>query len=175
VATRAQPHGRLTAARILAFAAVFSVLQSAWQRWSEEPLGRWLVETLVVAPTAVLVNWLTPGVNAVADGGTVRAAGGGVRVLNGCEGFEAMFLLVAAVLVMPATPRQRLWGLAAGLPLIHALNAVRLLAMFYSFRRDPALFDTLHGLVMPLVMVAGVLAYFALWVRRVRKSHAIAA
>ncbi len=174
MATRSQPLERLTAPRILAFAAVFVVLQSAWQHWSEEPPGLWLVETLVVAPTAALVNLLTPGVNAIAAGDTVLAAGGGLRVLNGCEGFEAMFLLVAAVLAMPATWQQRSWGLAAGLSLVYLLNSIRLLALFYTFRRSPALFDTLHGLVMPLVMVAGVLVIFALWVRRVRMSRAIA-
>jgi exosortase/archaeosortase family protein len=167
------PRG-LTLGRIVAFAAVFAVLQLGWQHWQGEAAGKWVVTTVVVAPVAAAANLLTPGVRAVVDRDSVRAPGGGLRVLNGCEGFEVLFLLSAALLAAPARRRQRLLGFAVGLPALYLLSELRLLALFYAYRRDPALFDTLHGLVLPVALVAAVLLYFGLWQSWVR-SHAEAA
>lgn len=44
--------------------------------------------------------------------------------------------------------------------LVFGLNQVRLLALFYSYRENRTLFDQLHGLVMPLLLVVAAIGLF---------------
>src|SRR5262249_55701978 len=120
-------------------------------------------DTGIVQPAVSAVNLITPGVHAVALGSSIRAAGGGLNVRNGCEGTEALFLLIAALAIAPLSWSARGLGLLYGLPFVYVLNQVRILVLFYSFRSSPALFDMLHGSVTPIVLVLAVAAYFYIW------------
>lgn len=54
---------------------------------------------------------------------------------------ELVFLLIAGFVVAPLAGRSRILGVLAGIPLIYVLNQARILALFYSNRNDPDLFD----------------------------------
>ena len=142
------------------FIAAFLLLQSGWSLARGTVLERVAINDATVVPAAWLVNQLTPGVHAVAVQSSVRALGGGINVLNGCEGVEVLFLLIAALLIAPITPRRRAYGLVAGALFVWLLNQGRILVLFYANRSDKELFSLLHGTVAPLVMIVLVtLAY----------------
>jgi exosortase/archaeosortase family protein len=107
-----------------------------------------------------LINTLTPQVAAAARGPSILASDGGINVRNGCEGTEILFLLVAALLAYPFSWRLRLVGAVAGAAYVFLINQVRLLALFYSIRSDRALFNQLHGVIAPLVLILCTLAFF---------------
>ena len=69
-----------------------------------------MISDLIVAPTAHLINSLTPSVNVTALGDQVQAAGGGIVVLKGCESVEVMFMLAAAFAVLQLPWRRRVAG-----------------------------------------------------------------
>jgi len=149
--------------RGLIFLAVFTSLQIGWQAWGGTRI-RWLiVHDGTVCPAVELVNWLTPAVHAGAVGFSLVAPGGGLNILNGCEGTEALFMLAAAFVIAPISRRARAAGFVLGIPLVFAANEARILSLFYAFRADPALFDTLHGTVTPILMVAVITLYFYAW------------
>jgi exosortase/archaeosortase family protein len=52
-------------------------------------------------------------------------------VSAGCNGIEAMLVLVAGMLAYPATWRQRAAGIAIGAMAIRALNLARVVSLFY--------------------------------------------
>ncbi len=142
------------------FTAAFLLLQSGWSLARGTVLERIAINDATVVPAAWLVNQLTPDVHAVAVHSSVRALGGGINVLNGCEGVEVLFLLIAALLIAPITPRRRAYGLLAGALFVWLLNQGRILVLFYANRSDKELFSLLHGTVAPLVMIVLVtLAY----------------
>lgn len=87
------------------------------------------------------------------------APGGGIQILNGCDGTEVWFLLVAALLVFPFGWTRRWVGLLLGTIWVFGLNQMRLLALFYAFRQDPALFNQLHGVVAPMVLILAILGF----------------
>jgi exosortase/archaeosortase family protein len=145
------------------FAVTFGSLQFGWQAARGGVVESLVIHDLTVRPAAWLANLLTPGVQATAEGFTVHAPGGGLNVLNGCEGIEVLFLLLAAFVAGPLPPRRRLLGIAVGVPLIFALNQARIVGLFYAYRADHALFDTLHGTVAPIVLVLAVAFYFYAW------------
>lgn len=141
-------------------------LQWAWGLARGSEIERAVIDQTTVRMAATLIGQLTPDVHVAAQGASLKAAGGGLNVYNGCEGTELLFLLVAALLAYPFSWRWRAIGLAAGLPLLFALNQARLLLLFYSFRADRALFDQLHGLIAPLLLMMATLAFVAWLIRR---------
>ncbi len=149
--------------RAFAFALVFMALQAGWEAARGSWLERLWVHQLTVSSATVLINQLTPEVNAVAKGARITAPGGGLNVLFGCEGTDAVFLLAAALLVFPMSMRARLTGLLAGLVWVFLLNQLRIVALFYAFRADAGLFDLLHTAAAPLLMVVLTGLFFHLW------------
>lgn len=101
---------------------------------------------------------------------SVRALGGSINVLNGCEGVEVLFLLVAALLIAPITLSRRTYGLLAGTLFVWLLNQGRILALFYTNRSDKELFALLHGTIAPLVMIVLVTLAYVSYVSYVSTS-----
>ena len=142
------------------FVGVFALLQWAWGEARESWVERLVIHQATVKPAAALVQWITPEANARAVAASIQAPGGGLNILNGCEGTEVMFLLIAAFAAVRLGWRQKLTGLALGLVLIFALNQARILALFYAYRNERSLFDLLHTSVLPAVLIGAVALYF---------------
>lgn len=151
---------RSTRMALVIFLGVFIVLQWAWGETRGSWLERLIVHQATVTPAAKLIRLATPEIPAQAVGASIKAPGGGLNILNGCEGTEVMFLLAAALLAVRMPWRQRLPALLLGVGLVFALNQARILTLFYAFRADRSLFDALHTAVLPVVLVAATAAYF---------------
>lgn len=152
--------------RLAAFLGLFVLLQSAYAAGAGSALERWVINDLTVGSAALLVTLLRPDIGVQADGPRLLAPGGGLNVLNGCEGTDIAFLLIAAMLVAPLAWRWRLLGLAVGLPFVYVINQLRVLVLFFVYRNDRIWFEWVHGLLGPLLLVALVVAFFLLWVNR---------
>ncbi len=152
--------GRSLWQTLLGFILAFLALQGAWTACRDTWVERLVIHQATVRPAVAAIRLLTPQVLARPVQAAIEAPGGGLRILNGCEGTEIMFLLAAAFVAVPLSPRRWIPGLALGLTGIFLLNQARILILFYAFRADRALFDTLHTLVLPLLLVALVALYF---------------
>lgn len=152
-------------ATVVIFLAVFAGLQWAWGQAHETALERFVIDTATVQPSAWLAGLFTPDIQPYAQGSRLKAQGGGINILNGCEGTDVLFLLIAAFTVAPLFLRQRLIGLLLGTGLIYVLNQGRILALFYAWRADRGLFEMLHGYLAPLILVALVAIYFHFWLQ----------
>ncbi len=150
--------------RIAVFIGIFLVLQWGWSLARNTAAERIAINDATVAPAAWLVNQLTPDVHAVAVKTSIRALGGGINVLNGCEGVEVLFLLVAALLIAPISAQRKGYGLLGGALWVWALNQGRVVVLFYANRSDKELFSLLHGTVAPLAMVMLVTIAYAFYV-----------
>ena len=152
--------------RAAIFLAIFAALQLTWTSLRGSDVEWWIVHDATVRPAVWLVNIITPQVHARAVGISLRAPGGGLNILNGCEGMEALFLLLAAFIVAPISLRSRLIGLVLGIPLVYVVNQARILTLFYVYRADHSLFDPLHGMVTPIAVVLMVCCYYYAWLAR---------
>lgn len=145
------------------FVGLVVMLQWAWSQARGTPLERYVIDQATVRTSVAVINAITPDMQAVAAGSRITAPGGGLNVLNGCEGTEVLFLLVAALMAYPMSWRWRGIGLLGGTALVFVLNQCRLLALFYSYRLERAWFDQLHGLIAPMTLIVLTLAFmFAL-------------
>lgn len=150
-------------ARALGFLLIFCVLQLSWQALQGTSLEHFIIHDCTVRPAALLANILTPGVDAQAVEFRLQAPGGGLNILNGCEGTETLLLLLAAFAVAPLSWASRGTGVLWGILVVFCINQARILILFYAFRRDHALFDSLHSLVTPIAVVLLVAGYFYGW------------
>jgi len=155
-----EPPPRSLRNTLLIFIAVFALLQWGWSVARDSWLERLVVHQATVVPAAALVRLLTPEIPARAVAASIKAPGGGINILNGCEGVEVMFLLAAALAAVRLSWRHRSLGLVLGVALIFALNQARILTLFYTYRTDRGLFDALHTAVLPVLLVAATAAHF---------------
>jgi exosortase family protein XrtM len=150
----------------IAFVVIFSLLLGGFEALRGTAVERFLVETVILAPTAWLINTVTPAEQVQLIGRTlVSPDGANLHVTRGCEGVEMLLLLIAAILAFPSTLRQRLQGLLWGALLAYVLSITRLVLLHYILRYSPTLWQALHGLVLPLGPVLIMALYFLHWSR----------
>jgi exosortase family protein XrtM len=168
------PHRVRWIGRTVLFLCVFWALQSAWESVRGGPIEHWVVHDATVVAAAQIIDRLTPAIEVEASGATLLARGGGLRVLRGCEGVEAWFLLLAALTAAPMRWRRRITGMLFGTALVYVVNQLRIVALFYLYRLDRDLFAAMHGAVAPLLVVVIVGLFFRTWLHRSGVSDAAA-
>lgn len=127
----------------------------------------------IVAVAAWILALL--GEPARAAGTLIQSTAFAVDVKNGCNGVEAMLLLVAAVLAFPATAVQRLVGVAAGIAVVQALNLVRVVSLFWLGVHHRSVFELFHAAIWQTALILVAVALFLLWSRGVARRSPAAA
>jgi len=163
---------------MLRFGAIFAAVLGALFVAELTPWG----QAYFVAPwtagvanvTASLLGAFDPMV--VATGDVIRSAhtGFAVQILAGCNGVEAMIVLIAAIAAFPAPWKHRVIGAVAGVAAIQALNLVRVASLFYLGQWDRGAFEWAHlYLWQPLIMLDA-LVVFLVWIRTVPRRASLA-
>ena len=161
-----QPQARPLWLQALLFGAVFLLLQTGYGALRDTWVERLVIDTFTVKSAVWSIRAMTPDIAVEAIGTRLKAPGGGINIINGCEGTEVLFLLCAAFASVRMPWRARLAGVLVGTILVFVLNQGRVLALFYAYRSDKALFDLLHGTLAPLLLIALSAVFFFLWVER---------
>jgi exosortase H (IPTLxxWG-CTERM-specific) len=99
-----------------------------------------------------------------------------VEIKTGCNGVEAMLVLVAAIVAYPAPWRRKAIGAAAGIAIIQLLNLARVVMLFIVGRDYPARFELFHVVIGQSVIFLASIGIFLLWSSKlaassVRESH----
>ena len=161
--------------RLLIFVALFVVAffgcEILYMQSHGTGFERMFIDTLTVKPSAALINWFTPDEHVIAQGPRLVSPLARLSVLNGCEGTEAMFLLIAAITAFAAPWRHKVIGMLSGIVLVYVLNQLRIVVLYYSFRADQALFDLIHGAVGPGIIVLVACSFFFWWLKQVPPHH----
>ncbi len=130
------------------------------------------VDTFVVRPFSVVQTQAAAGVLRAARQ-DVRASGTilaqrtyAVDVKNGCNGIEALALLVVAIGAFPASWRARALGIVAGGVLLVGVNIVRIVSLFLILRDYPKAFEFAHVVVWQVLLFLLVVGFFVKWSSR---------
>jgi exosortase H (IPTLxxWG-CTERM-specific) len=101
------------------------------------------------------------------DGVVIRSMTNGfaVAIAPGCDGIEAVIILVAAVLAFPAPMKHKLIGIGIGLLAIQGLNLVRIISLFYMGQWSKVAFDWFHLYLWQALIVLDALAVWLIWLR----------
>lgn len=79
-----------------------------------------------------------------------------------CEGLEALFILIAALLTAPLSRQTILSGIFYGTLFIYSFNQLCIIGLFCSYCADKPLFYLLHGTITPLLLI-GLAGLFFQW------------
>lgn len=145
------------------FLLVFSVLQIGYSTNRGGVVEHLVIEVATVLPSVAFINLLAPQEKAQAKGSRIISPLGGLNILNGCEGTESMFLLLAAILAFSAPWKRKLKGIAVGLVLVYVLNQARIVALYFVAHHDRHWFDLLHGYVAPTLIIVLTCVFFLWW------------
>ncbi len=109
----------------------------------------------------------------VAYGPTVMSTKNGfaVTILAGCNGVEAMIVLIAAMLAFPAPWKHRLVGIAVGIVAIQALNLARIVSLFYLGQWDREVFEWAHLYVWQVLVMIDALVVWLVWLRTLPRTE----
>jgi exosortase/archaeosortase family protein len=169
--TRAEAGRRRPLRLLLLFLATFLALQYGWEMSRGTIIERVVIHDLTVQPAAWVINQILRDANVQAKEHRLVAAKARLNILNGCEGLETLFLLVAAFVAYPFVWRTRLLGIALGVGVVFVLNQARIVLLWQAFKQDKVIFGMLHGTVLPLAMIAGCLAFFLIFLAK-HEPHA---
>jgi exosortase H (IPTLxxWG-CTERM-specific) len=106
------------------------------------------------------------GFAAAGRGPSLELGATALDVRSGCDAVEPTGLFLIAVLLFPASWRQRLSGVLAGALLLQALNVLRVASLALVYPRSSRFFELLHLTIWPLVMILVALLAWVLWARR---------
>ncbi|HVG23836.1 MAG TPA: exosortase H [Thermoanaerobaculia bacterium] len=105
------------------------------------------------------------------SGTVIRSARFGVNINNGCNGVEAMLILLASIVAFPASLKARAIGLALGAVVVQLLNAIRIVTLYLLGAYQPRLFDMFHTAVWQIVVILAAIAFFLAWSARVAPNR----
>jgi len=101
--------------------------------------------------------------------------GFGVQIEAGCNGVEAMLVLLAGMLAYPAPLRWKLAGLSIGFVAIQSLNVVRIVSLYYLGQWDAHWFEWAHLYLWQSLIMLDALVVWLLWIRNAPGPRAAAA
>jgi len=138
----------------------FSLLQASFSRPAVNGFT-----AILVKGSAFLVRIF--GGHAVAQQSLLRnpLTGFAIAVEDTCNASNVVILLWAAVLAFPAGWGQKVKGIAIGTVLLHAVNLLRIISLFYLGQYSTAWFDFAHLYVWEGLMMVVTLVLFWAWVQ----------
>lgn len=102
-------------------------------------------------------------------------SGGGIQIVAGCNGVEAVLILVSAVLAFPAPWKHKLAGVAIGFVAIQALNLVRIISLYYLQRWNHVWFEWFHLYLWQALIILDALIFWLVWLRWLPPARTAAA
>jgi len=143
-------------------------------------LTRFAEQHVILPFTAVLADasaWIIHLFDAdtVSYGKHIQNADGSfiIAIERGCNGVEAVIILVAAILAFPAPWRHKAIGLGLGFCAIQALNLVRIVSLFYLGLWNRVWFDWFHLYLWQALIILDALVVFLIWLRYVPAPAAL--
>ena len=154
--------------RFWALAAFFYWLDhTSWFKvWVVAPYAR-----LSASVTTHLLTLL--GVGFEIQGTSLTVSGKLFVVADSCTGSFVFLLLAAVIIAFPASWKEKLIGLAAGLLTVVFLNLFRTLMIVILASRFSGSFWGLHIIVGQALIIAGTLGVFVWWAQGVGQGHSV--
>ncbi len=131
------------------------------------------IDDAIVVPFTTSLAKISAGIASLFDH-TVEAqgklmrnnvSGWGVTIERGCNGVEAVIILVAAILAFPSPWKNKLVGLAIGFVAIQSLNLVRIISLFYLGQWNQTWFEWFHLYLWQALIIIDALVVFLIWLR----------
>jgi len=92
-------------------------------------------------------------------------SGGGIEIVAGCNGVEAVLILLSAIFAFPAPWKHKLLGVGLGFAAIQLLNLVRIISLFYLHEWNQVWFEWFHLYLWQALIILDALVFWLIWLR----------
>ncbi len=137
------------------------------------------VQVAVIHPWTSFLAWFSAALMTVFDADVIshgriiqsQATGFGVSIEAGCNGVEAVIILMAGMVAFAAPMRLKLIGVLIGCVAVQAANILRVISLYYLGKWDKEVFDFAHLYLWQALIMLDVLVVWLLWIRAVAKQQ----
>lgn len=137
------------------------------------------VQAAVIHPWTSFLAWFSAALMTVFDADVIshgriiqsQATGFGVSIEAGCNGVEAVIILMAGMVAFPAPLRLKVIGVLIGLVAVQGVNILRVISLYYLGKWDKEVFDFAHLYLWQALIMLDVLLVWLLWIRAVAKQQ----
>ena len=154
--------------QVLFLAKFFAVLVAAYLLIAWNPVNDRVIvpfTTGIAHVSGALLNLI--GQTVTVSGTMIASSRFAVNINNGCNGVEAMLILLASIVAFPATMKARAAGLVLGAIAVQTINFVRIITLYLLGAYQPRLFDMFHTAVWQIVIILVAIGFFLVWSARV--------
>ena len=158
--------------QVLFLVKFFAVLIAAYLLIAWSPVNDRVIVPFtegIAESSGALLNAI--GQKVTVTGTVIKSPRFGVNINNGCNGVEAMLILLASIVAFPASMKARAAGLFLGAIAVQLLNAVRIVTLYLLGAYQPKLFDLFHTAVWQIVIILAAIAFFLVWSARVAPNR----
>ncbi len=93
-----------------------------------------------------------------------------IQIAPGCNGVEAMIILLAAIVAFPSSLWYKIKGLFFGFLAIQSLNLVRIISLFYLLQWNQTWFEWFHLYLWQALIILDALIVWLIWLRYLPKK-----
>ena len=95
----------------------------------------------------------------------------GINIVYGCNGVFATAILLSGIIAYPSRIRAKFAGVLIGIPVVFAVNQLRVVSLFLLGRRYPGVFEEVHVYVWQPIIIIFAIFVWDFWARNlVRKD-----
>jgi exosortase/archaeosortase family protein len=152
----------IPAIRIGAFFLAFLLLTLCEYTFRQQ-LGPFINGTMTVRPATWVVNLLDSTASVHATGDLIQSPMARIRVAQGCEGIDVMFMFAAAIGCSTLGWRRRASAGVVGVAVIYFCNLMRVAGLWFCARYWPTHFEAMHVIVGQTAIIVIALVLFAGW------------
>ena len=159
-------------AQVLFLVKFFVILLAAYLFIAWSPVNDRVIVPFtegIARVSGVLLNLI--GQHVTVSGTVVHSPRFGVNINNGCNGVEAMLILLASIIAFPASLRARGIGLLLGAIAVQVLNAIRIVTLYLLGAYQPRLFEMFHTAVWQAIIILAAIGFFLMWSGRVAANR----
>lgn len=129
----------------------------------------------LIIPWTHFLSWISAYLVGLFDQGAIAysnilkdsESGFAVSIEPGCNGIEAVIVLIAAIVAFPSSIKAKILGISIGFMAIQSLNIVRIISLFYLGQWNETVFSWAHSYIWQALIMLDVLFVFILWNRAI--------
>jgi exosortase/archaeosortase family protein len=124
--------------------------------------------------TAQVVTWMLALVGELVriDGTVIYSPKFNMRIVSECTAITPIIVLAAATIAVPAPLVSKLKGIILGASVLHLVNLVRIISLYYVGVMWPDMVEFVHLVLWQAVLVVLAVGLWGFWAQRVREHHA---
>jgi len=121
------------------------------------------------AASAKILAWL--GYHTSVNGTVIFSSEFDLNIKRGCDAIEATALFIAAILSFPAPIKRKILGIIIGIVTFVLVNFIRIITLFITGLKHPALFNFMHDQIWQIIYIAIAVLLLLLWLQSLRHKE----